>query len=451
MNYNSFRLNTALRILLLAASLFLLLTLINRTTLYATTAFMAVVVVFQVVSLIRYVERTNLELSRFLRSIRYADFSESFSSRGRGRSFDELSAAFTEVVEDFQRARAEKEEHAQYFQTVVQHVGVGLIAFTPDGEIKLLNTAAKRLLRVDHLASIESLRPLANDLVDTLRSMKSGDRAIVKAELFDEQLHLIVYAKELKLREQHLTLIAIQNIRNELDEKEIDAWQKLIRVLTHEIMNSITPISSLASTVNDMLKSGPPNGEPQRNLTSETVHDIRSAVETIEKRSQGLLHFVDAYRKLMRTPLPKFQIVRVSDLFGQVEQLMRHHFVKGKIAFSMAIEPESLEVTADPELIEQVLINLLLNAVESTQSQSKPAIGLSGRMGDHGRVILEVSDNGPGIPKEIQDRIFVPLFTTKPGGSGIGLSLSRQVMRLHRGTIYVHSDSGIPTTFVLRF
>lgn len=447
----SFRLNTIVRILLLATSLFLLLTLVAHTGLYATMTFVALFVVYQVFSLIRYVERTNLELSRFLRSIRYADFSQSFSSRGRGTSFDELSAAFSEVVDKFQKARSEKEEQAQYFQTVVQHIGVGLIAFTPDGEVRLLNTAAKRLLQVNHLVNIELLRALSTELVDTLRAVKSGDRAMVKAQLHDEQLQLILYAKEIKLREQHLTLVSIHDIRNELDEKEIEAWQVLIRVLTHEIMNSITPISSLSSTVNDLLKSGSPNGDPQRILTSETVHDIRSAVETIEKRSQGLLHFVDAYRKLMRTPSPKFQIVRVSDLFGHVEQLMRHHFVKGGVAFSMHVEPESLEVTADPELIEQVLINLILNAVEATQNQSNSVIRLSGRMGDHGRVILEVSDNGPGIPKEVQDRVFVPLFTTKPTGSGIGLSLSRQIMRLHRGTIYANSDSHKQTTFVLRF
>ncbi|HEV8537308.1 MAG TPA: ATP-binding protein [Bacteroidota bacterium] len=451
MIYKSFRLNAVLRTLLLAASILLLFTLITQTRLYATTTFVALFIVYQIFSLIRFVERTNFELSRFLRSIRYADFSQSFSSTGRGRSFDELNAAFTEVVDEFQRARSEKEEHAQYLQMVVQHIGIGLIAFTSDGEIRLLNTAAKRLLQVNQLANIGSLAPLSKEFVDTLQTMKSGDRALVKVEVNGELLQLIVYAREMKLREQHLTLISVQNIRTELDEKEIEAWQKLIRVLTHEIMNSITPISSLASTVNEMLRPGAPDGEPQKILTMESVHDIRSAVETIEKRSQGLLHFVDAYRKLMRTPTPKFQIVRVADLFGQVEQLMRHHLVNGGVAFSMHVEPESLEVTADPELIEQVLINLLLNAVEATQNRNNAAIELSGRMGDHGRVILEVTDNGPGIPKEVQDRVFVPLFTTKPSGSGIGLSLSRQIMRLHRGMINVTSDPDKQTTFVLRF
>jgi len=447
----SFRLSAILRVVLLAASLFVLFVLLTQARLYATTAFIALFIVYQVYSLIRYVERTNFELSRFLRSIRYADFSQSFTSGGRGKSFDDLNAAFTEVVDEFKKARMEKEEQAQFFQMVVQHIGIGLIAFTPGGEIKLLNTAAKRLLQVSHLVNLESLRPLNKELVDTLTSMKSGDRALVKTEVQNELLHLIVYAREMKLMEQHLTLISIHNIRNELDEQEVEAWQKLIRVLTHEIMNSITPISSLASTVNEMLKTESPENEPDKLLTLESVHDIRSAVETIEKRSQGLLHFVDAYRKLMRTPSPRFQIVRVADLFGHVEQLMRYHFVKGGIAFSMHVEPVSLEVTADPELVEQVLINLLLNAVEATQNRDNATIELSSRMGDHGRVILEVSDNGPGISKEVQERVFVPLFTTKPNGSGIGLSLSRQIMRLHRGTIQVNSEPGKGTTLALRF
>jgi nitrogen fixation/metabolism regulation signal transduction histidine kinase len=451
MIYNSFRAGAVLRIVLLAASLLLLSTLLSQARLYATTAFVALLIVYQVVSLIRYVERTNLDLSRFLRSIRYGDFTQSFSSGGRGASFDRLNAAFTEVVDEFQKARTEKEEQAQYFQMIVQHIGIGLIAFTPDGEIRLLNTAAKRLLRVNRLENIDSLRTLSDELAGTLRSMKSGDRTLVKAVVDGEMLHLTVFAREMKLREQHLTVVSIQNIRSELDEKEVEAWQKLIRVLTHEIMNSITPISSLASTVNGMLGSGSSGEAIAHPLTPDSVQDIRTAVGTIEKRSRGLLHFVEAYRKLMRTPSPRFQIVRVSDLFRQVEQLMRSHFQKGRVAFSLNVEPESLEVTADPELVEQVLINLLLNAVEATQNREDPVIGLSGRMGAHGRVILEVSDNGPGIPKEVQDRMFVPLFTTKPSGSGIGLSLSRQIMRQHRGMIQVNSDAGKQTTFVLRF
>jgi two-component system, NtrC family, nitrogen regulation sensor histidine kinase NtrY len=451
MVFKSFRLNVIGRVGLLGGALILLFYLLTQTNLYATATVIALIIVYQVYELIHYVERTNLELGRFLRSVRYADFSQTFSSAGRGASFDELNAAFTEVVEEFQKARAEKEEHFLYLQTVVQHIGVGLIAFTPDGEVALVNTAAKRLLNVNQLINIRSLENVSKTLVETLFSMRSGEKMLVKTEISAEPLQLVMYATELKLRGQHHTLVSIQNIRTELDEKEVEAWQQLIRVLTHEIMNSITPISSLASTVNEMLRVGTVKNEPQRPVTPEVIQDVRGAVQTIEKRSQGLLHFVDAYRTLTRIPPPKFQIVSVSELIGRVEQLMRQRLSDSGISFSKRAEPASLELTADPDLVEQVLINLTLNAAEALRGVPNAMISVSAYIGDRGRVTLEVTDNGPGIPKDIRDRIFVPFFTTKPEGSGIGLSLSRQIMRLHGGMILVSSDPGKRTTFALRF
>jgi signal transduction histidine kinase len=334
---------------------------------------------------------------------------------------------------------------------VVQHIGVGLIAFTPDGEVALVNTAAKRLLNVNQLINIRSLENVSKTLVETLFSMRSGEKMLVKTEISAEPLQLVMYATELKLRGQHHTLVSIQNIRTELDEKEVEAWQQLIRVLTHEIMNSITPISSLASTVNEMLKVGPIKDKPQKPVTPEVIQDVRGAVQTIEKRSQGLLHFVDAYRTLTRIPPPKFQIVGVTELIGRVEQLMRQRFADSRITFLQRVEPASLELTADPDLVDQVLINLLLNAAEAVRGRDNATISVSAFIGDRGRVTLEVTDNGPGIPKDIRDRIFVPFFTTKADGSGIGLSLSRQIMRLHGGMILVNSDPGTRTTFTLRF
>jgi two-component system nitrogen regulation sensor histidine kinase NtrY len=446
----SFRLNVIARALALGGTLFLLFYLITQTSLYATATVVTLVIVYQMYELIRYVERTNLELSRFLRSIRYADFSQTFSSRGRGSSFDELNTAFTEVVEEFQKARAEKEEHFQYLQTVVQHIGVGLIAFTADGEVALINTAAKRLLGIDQLINIKSLVVASPSLVQTLFSMRSGQKVLVKTEIHKEPLELVISATELKLRGQIHTLVSLQNIRSELDEKEVEAWQQLIRVLTHEIMNSITPISSLASTVNEMLKSSPAH-DAQTSPTPEVIRDVQGAVQTIEKRSQGLLHFVDAYRSLTRIPPPKFQIVSVKEMFERVEQLMRQRLADSRIILEKRMEPESLELTADPGLIEQVLINLVLNAAEALQNTPLPTVLLSAYIGERGRVTIEVSDNGPGIPKEVQGKIFVPFFTTKPNGSGIGLSLSRQIMRMHGGIILLNSEADKQTTFALRF
>jgi len=451
MGFKSFRLNVSVRCLVLACFLLLLFYLLTRTELYATSALVLVVAAYQIYALIHFVEKTNRELTRFLLAIRYGDFTQSFSSRGRGRSFDELNTAFSEVVDHLQKIREEKEEQSLYLQTVIQHVGVGLIAFTPEGSVTLINNAAKRILGVNQLVELRSLGRISGELVEVLMKLSSGQKSLVKLEVRGEAVQLIVYATEQKLRGQSQMLISIQNIQSELDEKEMEAWQRLVRVLTHEIMNSLTPISSLASTVNGMLRPGTPDGVSQGRLSAETMRDVTGAVETIEKRSQGLLHFVDAYRNLARIPRPSFGIIAVADLFRRVEQLMHERFSAGRIALSTRVEPISLELTADPELIEQVLINLLSNAAEALADRTDGAIAVEGRMGERGRVIIEVTDNGPGIAKDVQERIFIPFFTTKQNGSGIGLSLSRQIMRLHRGSISVSSDPAAKTTFTLRF
>jgi signal transduction histidine kinase len=227
----------------------------------------------------------------------------------------------------------------------------------------------------------------------------------------------------------------------------MEAWQNLIRVLTHEIMNSVTPIASLASTVNDLLVAPKSGGE----VTADAVGDMRGAVQTIQKRSEGLLHFVDAYRSLTRIPRPNFKIFRITELFNGVEQLLRASFKEKTVTLNIKVEPESLELTADPEMVEQVLINLLLNAIQSLDGKPDAKIELNSRLDERGRVVIQVTDNGPGIIPEVLEKIFIPFFTTKPEGSGIGLSLSRQIMRLHRGTITARSEPNAATVFTLRF
>jgi signal transduction histidine kinase len=244
----------------------------------------------------------------------------------------------------------------------------------------------------------------------------------------------------------------MQDIESELAEQEMAAWQKLIRVLTHEIMNSVTPIASLASTVNDLVaKTEESAEEGVVSMSPETREDIREAAYTIQNRSQGLLHFVDAYRNLTRIPKPDFQIFPVTDLLERVTQLMKNQIEESRIDLQVKTEPQSLELTADPELIEQVLINLLLNAIEALEDSPGGKIELHSRLDDRGRVAITVSDNGPGITDEVKEKIFTPFFTTKKDGSGIGLSLCRQIMRLHKGNVTVRSIPDQPTVFTLRF
>jgi signal transduction histidine kinase len=245
--------------------------------------------------------------------------------------------------------------------------------------------------------------------------------------------------------------VSLQNIRGELEETEIEAWRKLIRVLTHEIMNSITPISSLASTVNDLVRRPPSATEGTGSSEPETRIDVIQALETIQKRSEGLLHFVDAYRNLTLIPRPKFRLIRLDELLGRVRRLMDASIREHGIGFEIRVEPETLEIAADPELLEQVLINLLVNARQAVEGRPGARIAVTARLDARGRVLIQVTDNGPGIAPENLEQIFVPFFSTKENGSGIGLSLSRQIMRLHDGTISVHSKPGEDTVFTLRF
>lgn len=450
MIYKRFRLVCAVRVLLLSVTIAALFYLILHTNLFATIVIVTALAFYQIFSLLHYVEKTNRDLTRFLQSIQHADFSQSFTGGGLGTSFDDLKAAFTRVTDEFRRARAEKEEHFRYLQTVVQHVGIGLLAFKYDGAVDLINNAAKRLLKVPYLKNIAGLEPVSPALVSVLRQLSAGEKALVKIEDAEGVVQLAVYATEFKMRDETFTLVSLQNIQSELEEKEMEAWQNLIRVLTHEIMNSVTPISSLASSVNDLLQARRDQGSDLA-VDQEALVDVRSAVQTIQKRSEGLLHFVDSYRNLTRIPKPHFQVFPVKNLFEQVQQLMSASVRNNGIAFHARIEPNSLELTADPELIEQVLINLLLNAMQAVHEQRNALIDLNAQLDERGRVVIQVKDNGPGIIAEAREKIFIPFFTTKKGGSGIGLSLSRQIMRLHRGTISVSSEPNVATVFTLRF
>jgi signal transduction histidine kinase len=295
---------------------------------------------------------------------------------------------------------------------------------------------------------------------------------LVKIVIDNELSQLSIYATEFKLRENHYTLVSLTNIQSELEEREMEAWQNLIRVLTHEIMNSVTPLVSLSSSasslldstisVNDNTDMKPDTGNaksdsqstgadsPSVEINAESLQDIKGALDTISKRSEGLLHFVDNYRNLTRIPVPNFQVAKVLELFDRIEQLFADRFLEKKIMFTCSVEPFNLELTADPDLIEQVIINLVMNSIRALSETDSPMIKLAGKVDGHGGTIIQVVDNGHGIPEELLEKIFIPFFTTRNEGSGIGLSLSRQIMRAHKGGITVQSVPGIETVFTLK-
>jgi signal transduction histidine kinase len=407
--------------------------------------------VYQAVGLVRYVEKTTRDLTRFLNSVRYADFSQGFTSEGRGPLFDRLRDAFREVTSAFRRIRAEKEEQVRYLENVVQHIGIPLLSFRNDGTVELMNRAARRLLRTGPVRNIARLEDVSPALVEHLRELDSGKQAMVRVAEEDRTLQLAVNVSRFRLRGEAHAIATIQDLRNELEEKEMEAWQQLTRVLTHEINNSVAPISSLASTAHRLMDDAVTTDGDNGTMDPETATDIREAVQTIERRSKGLINFVESYRSFTKIPSPTFEVLSAQELFEDVRRLLRTQIEEHDLECVIRVDPASLEITADPELLEQVLINLTLNAMQALEGQADARIELRAHIDRRSRPVLQVKDNGPGIPPDVQEKIFVPFFTTKDDGSGIGLSLSRQIMRLHGGTLSVRSAPGEETAFTLRF
>lgn len=436
-----YRVSIILRILILALTIFFLVYSILKDYTSASVIFIAAVFC-ELYLLFNYLDVTHRRLKSFILSIKYSDFTMTIPSSGMGGSFRALENALNEVMTEFKNVRNEKEEHSKFLQTVIQHVGLGLLSYKQDGKVELINNAAKKLLGINGLVNINSLEKTNKPVFDKLVNISAGQKELVKFVDNNELTQLILYAAEFKRQNNMYKLVSIQNIQQELDEKEMEAWQGLISVLTHEIMNSITPVSSLSQTLENLLDNGPDDGN---------LEDIKSGISAIKRRSSGLIEFVNNYRSLTRIPVPDFSIIRVESLFQQVQRLLENKFAENNISFSYSIDPKSLELTADAKMIEQVLINLLLNSIEALRDTPTPVISLRAVMGNKGQIIIHIKDNGQGIQESTMERIFIPFFTTKPNGSGIGLSLARQIMRQHKGNITVFSKPDVETVFTLTF
>ena len=450
MAFKQFRFNIVLRVLLLTSTCLALFITLNSTFTF-TPILVAGLIIYQVWSLIKYVDRTNRELASFLESIRYSEFTRSFQVSNTGSSFDELNKAFNDVMKDFQQVRSEREEHFHYLQSIVQNIDVSIIAFQRDGTVEMINPAAKKLFQVNTLRNINMLRSLSEKLTDTLLSINPGENKLVKVQDEEDILQLAIYATEFKVKDKVILLSTVKNIQNVLEEQETAAWQKLIRVLTHEIMNSIAPISSLSSTVESMVKPYATGKKGVPEIDLETVNEIQAALQTINKRSTGLMNFVETYRSLTKIPEPNFEVARMKGLIQNVHTLMKKEVQQKNISLTASVEPDSIEIQMDEQMIEQVLINLVKNSKQALEGCKEGTIQIRGFYNKRGRPTIQVIDNGRGILDDVIDKIFIPFFTTKRSGSGIGLSLSRQILRLHGGTLTARSKPNEETIFTMTF
>jgi two-component system, NtrC family, nitrogen regulation sensor histidine kinase NtrY len=409
--------------------------------------FFLVLAIFFWANLYRFVNETNRRLARLFESVRYSDFAIRFpTGKEKGVSFEEVNKQFNAVLESFRQTRAEKEANLLFINTVVQNLSAGIVVFDAQKNVLLSNNAALQALGLYRLHHLKDLPENHQALRDFVENLTSKGKMLYQSETGRQ---LSVQGVQMNLQGRLVWLITLQNIHPELQEKELDSWRNLTRVLRHEIMNSVTPIVSLVKTMQEIVQH-----DLKKTHDNTSLEDLEEALEVVASRGSGLVDFVEAYRTFTSIPQPHFAAVSVKKLLENVVHLTSTEMLNTKINLSIHIPPEPLEIEADVAQIEMILLNLLKNAREAFENSDlslSKKIDITAGKDLKNRTFIEISDNGVGIEPDLLQEIFIPFYTTKLEGSGVGLSISRQIMQMHGGDIRVESGLGIGTKFVLGF
>lgn len=415
---------------------------------YMYAVFILPVIIFQVMDFYRFHRKAQDEVEQFVESIHYRDFSRYFDVKHAPLELQPLRKGFNEINSTFKVMSKEKETQYQYLQKILELVDTGILSYEhATGEIGWMNESFKRLLGIPYLKTIHSLEKRDANLYKEVLALRPGENKVVDIMHEKSAFKILLNATAFQTGGRIYKLIAFQNVSEALDETESKAWQKLLSVMTHEIMNSVAPISSLAETLKKRLHHATLEMESR----PDGLEDLELGIDTIKRRSEGLLKFAETYRNLNKITTPNLRKIYVRDLFENLQQLMQPTLVQKRIELEVILKDPDLHVQADPNLIEQVLINLLVNAMEAVKDRPQPRIILSASAITGNKVVLRVGDNGVGMPPEVVDKIFIPFFSTKKSGSGIGLSLCKQIMMLHKGNIQVQSVEGEGSVFSLQF
>ncbi|HZH64038.1 MAG TPA: HAMP domain-containing sensor histidine kinase [Flavisolibacter sp.] len=440
-SYSSIVLRTALLFITLLAASYLLVK-----QLYLPLAIIAPLLCYQLIEFLKFQKKTQDELAQFVEAVHYRDFSRYFDVKHASADIQPLRKGFNEINSTFKIISKEKETQYQYLQKILELVDTGILSYEVEtGEVVWMNETLKKLLEVPYLKTVQSLSKRDKILFDEVFSIKPGESRIVTIHLQKSTFKALLSATAFQTDGKTFKLIAFQNVNEALDETESKAWQKLLNVMTHEIMNSIAPISSLAETLKKRLHLA------SAQLQDDAVEDLELGIDTIKRRSEGLLKFAETYRSLNKITTLNLKKIYVRELFANLHQLMQPTFEQKKVELEIILRNPELQMEADVSLVEQVLINLVVNALEAVKDKSQPKVILSANPTLDKKVIIKVADNGQGMSEEIIEKIFIPFFSTKKTGSGIGLSLCKQIIMLHKGTIQVQSVEGEGSVFVMQF
>lgn len=452
MSFRDFRFLIIIRLLLITAGLFGLLYFSYIQLNYIRIFFIGLFIFFVVMELFYFINRSNKDTSNFLQAIIHNDFTIKYSAQRKGKSFRQLYATFNQVNQKFIEVSQQEAGEFYYLTTLIQQLGVGIISFDDKGRVHLVNDSLKELLGKKELINLHTIGRISPDLHDHFEQMHGGESKVLKTTIDGKLYQFSINVSEFRLRQKDFKLVSIQDIKGELDENEMSAWQKLIRVLTHEIMNSVAPITSLSGTLNMMVSQSQNSGVA---MSPEQLSSLHDGLDAIEHRSEGLMNFTQAYRSLTRIPLPNIKPVEGQLYFQRIISLFTPTLAGTQIQFDSQLPEEEFTLQIDPDLMEQVFINLLKNAKEAISSSEgqislivKPTTNGNGVNGNgkassnahHSSFAITVKDNGSGIPAEVADKIFIPFYTTKESGSGVGLSLVKQIVHLHQGDISFQTD-----------
>lgn len=439
MVFKNFRFQIVLRLIVMIVAITLFAWCIVH-GLYLRSIYLAASIIILAAEFIFYADRFNRDVKTFMVSLLQRDYTTHFEATGKGKSFDELYKVLNLISASFKKISTEKEIQYRYLEMLVEHVRVGIISVDAQGQIHLANQAVKQLLGKPILPNVKALHSLDHSLIATIDEIRSGETRLVKLRVNNDLLHLSIHASEFKLEDEYYKLISMQNIRNELDAREMEAWQKLIRVLSHEIMNSVAPIISLSETLHGLVVNNKNPG-----VTHHQQNTLDKGLEAIKLRSEGLYNFTQSYRKLTGIPKLVLKETNVKDLVSRVQTLLQGKADELGIKLHAASVSEIIIV--DPDLMEQVLINLVLNAIEAVASVSGGNVQIRASKHQKGGVCIQVIDNGDGMDEGMAEKIFIPFFTTKKNGSGIGLALTKQIIQLHNADIQFTSAKGRGTEF----